>query len=64
MTQERKNVRKIAEFSALFLSLDDEGQDRTLAILRSLGYAQSVMCSLKLDELRKSHISPQNPPRP
>lgn len=64
MTQERQNIRKMAEFSALFLTLDKEGQDCTLAILRSLGYAQAVMCSLKQSELSEDHISPQNSPQP
>lgn len=58
MTQERENVRKIAEFSAVFLTLDDEGQDCILAVLRSLGFAQSVMCLFKEDEL--PHKPPDN----
>ncbi len=58
MTQERDDVRKIAEFNALFLTLDDKGQDDALAILRSLGFAQSTMYSLKQDEL--PHEPPEN----
>lgn len=50
MTQEREDVRKIAEFNALFLTLDDRGQDCALSILRSLGFAQSFMCSLNQNE--------------
>lgn len=37
------NVKRIAELNALFLTLDNKGQDSALTILRSLGFAQSVM---------------------
>lgn len=47
MTQKKKDVKKISELNALFLNLDDIGQDSALTILRSLGFAQSVMCSQK-----------------
>lgn len=47
MTQEREDIRRIAELNALFMTLDNRGQDGALTILRSLGFAQSVMCSPK-----------------
>lgn len=40
----------ITEFHSVFLSLDDKGQDCALAILKSLEFAQSIMCSPKEDE--------------
>lgn len=46
MTQIENNIDKIAEFNALFLTLNDKGQDAALIILRSLKFAQSVMCTL------------------
>ena len=58
MTQKTENVRKIAELNALFLSLDDRGQDSALTILRSLEFAQSVMCSAKQEE--QPQILPEN----
>lgn len=50
MTQNRADVKRLAELNALFLTLDDKGQDSALTILRSLGFAQSVMCSPNLTE--------------
>lgn len=50
MTQEREDVKRIAELNALFLTLDDKGQDSALTLLRSLGFAQSVMCPTKQAE--------------
>lgn len=47
MTQKNKDMKKISELNALFLNLDNTGQDSALTILRSLGFAQSVMCSQK-----------------
>lgn len=41
------NVKRIAELNSLFLTLDNKGQDSALTILRSLGFAQSVMGSPK-----------------
>lgn len=43
MTQEKENIRRIAEFNALFLSLNEKGQEAALTVLQSLGFAQSVM---------------------
>lgn len=45
MTQEKENIRRIAEFNALFLSLNEKGQEAALTVLQSLGFAQSVMHS-------------------
>lgn len=47
MTQNKEDVERLAELNSLFLTLDDKGQDSALIILRSLGFAQSVMCSKK-----------------
>lgn len=47
MTQNKEKVERLAELNSLFLSLDDKGQDSALIILRSLDFAQSVMCSSK-----------------
>lgn len=44
MTQKEEDVNRIAEFNALFLTLNDRGKDAALTVLRSLGFAQSVMC--------------------
>lgn len=44
MTQEREAVKRMAEFRKLFLELNEKGQETALAVLRSLGFAQSVVC--------------------
>lgn len=49
MTQERDDVKKLAELSALFMALDAKGQDSALTVLRSLSFAQSVTCPPPLD---------------
>lgn len=56
MTQIKADVKRLVELNALFLNLDDKGQDSALTILRSLGFAQSVMCSLNSVE------QPRKPP--
>lgn len=43
MTQIKDNVQHIAEFNALFMNLNEKGQDAALTVLRSLNFAQSVM---------------------
>lgn len=53
MAQDREDIKRIAEFNALFLTLTDKGQDAALTILRSLGFAQSVMCPPGADQPRK-----------
>lgn len=47
MVYDTENVKKIAELNSLFLNLNDIGQDSALTILRSLRFAQLVMCSPK-----------------
>lgn len=42
MTQKRTDVQKIAELNAIFLTLNEQGQESALAILKSLEFAQSV----------------------
>lgn len=56
MTQNKADVKRLAELNTLFLTLDDKGQDSALTILRSLGFAQSVMCSSNSAE------QPRKPP--
>lgn len=48
--KDAEDVKKIAELNALFLALDERGQDSALTLLRSLGFAQSIMCSPKRKE--------------
>lgn len=43
MTQEKENIQRITEFNALFLSLNEKGQEAALMVLQSLEFAQSVM---------------------
>lgn len=44
MTQEKEYTKRIAEFNTLFIALNDEGQKAALTILKSLEFAQQVMC--------------------
>lgn len=44
MTQKRMDAQKIAEMNAIFLTLNEKGQESVLTILKSLEFAQSVMC--------------------
>lgn len=41
----REQAKKIAELNALFLTLNEKGQESALTILRSLEFAQSVTLS-------------------
>lgn len=50
MTQNEKQIKRIAELNSIFLTLDDKGQDSVLMILRSLDFAQSVMNLSQEDE--------------
>lgn len=43
MTQRKDNIQRINEFHVLFTGLNDKGQEAALIILKSLGFAQSVM---------------------
>ena len=43
MPQGSEQIKKLAELNALFLSLNDKGQEGALTVLRSLELAQSVM---------------------
>lgn len=42
MTQTNESIRKLAEFNALFLTLNEKGQDAALTVLQSLSFAQSL----------------------
>lgn len=55
MTQMSENTKRIAEFNALFLTLNEKGQEAALTVLRSLGFAQSVMG-------QQADAQPSNPP--
>ncbi len=43
MTQANVSVDRLAEFKALFLGLDEIGQEAAIIILKSLEFAQSVV---------------------
>ena len=43
MTQANVSVDRLAEFKALFLCLDEIGQEAAIIILKSLEFAQSVV---------------------
>lgn len=43
MTQTKETVRRTTEFNALFLNLNEKGQEAALTVLKSLDFAQSVM---------------------
>lgn len=43
MTQTNEQTPRITEFRKLFSTLDEDGQERALSILRTLEYAQSVI---------------------
>ena len=43
MTQTKDNVQRVNEFNAIFVGLNDKGQEAALTVLRALGFAQSVM---------------------
>ncbi len=47
MAQANEQVKRIAEFNAMFLTLNEKGQEAALTVLQSLDFAQSVMCSKK-----------------
>lgn len=42
MTQTEEQRAKATEYERVFLTLDEEGQEHALSILRTLGAAQSV----------------------
>lgn len=44
MTQKQDGTQKLAEMNAIFLGLNEKGQESALMILKSLEFAQSVMC--------------------
>ena len=50
MTQIKDDIQRVAEFNALFMNLNEKGQETALIILRSLGFAQSVMYSQEKDQ--------------
>lgn len=60
MVQNKTDLKRLTELNTLFLTLDNKGQDSALMILRSLGFAESVMCSPKLAE--QSHKLPADRP--
>lgn len=44
MAQQTENVKMTASLKTHFTDLDNNGQDTALAILRSLEFAQNVIC--------------------
>lgn len=53
MTQKKENIQRITEFNALFMNLNERGQEAALTVLRSLGFAQSVMYSQRAENQSK-----------
>lgn len=49
MTQTKEKIQHIAEFNALFMNLNEKGQEAALTVLRALEFAQSVMHAQKSD---------------
>lgn len=43
MTRLKNDAKRVSELNVLFMALNNKGQDSALVILRSLGFAQSVM---------------------
>lgn len=43
MTQTKEDVLRNAKFNALFMNLNEKGQEAALNVLMSLDFAQSVM---------------------
>ena len=53
MTQTKGNAQCTAEFNVLFMNLNEKGQEAALTVLRSLDFAQSVMCLQGAENQRK-----------
>lgn len=45
MTRKKEDVQRNAKFNALFINLNEKGQEAALNVLMSLDFAQSVMYS-------------------
>lgn len=52
MTQTKGNVQRTDEFNVLFMKLNEKGQEAALTVLRSLDFAQSVMCLQRTENQR------------
>lgn len=52
MTQTKSNVQRTDEFNVLFMNLNEKGQEAALTVLRSLDFAQSVMCLQRAENQR------------
>ena len=57
MTQKQDGTQKLAEMNAIFLGLNEKGQESALMILKSLEFAQSVMCGKKGEQSREKNIT-------
>ena len=58
MAQKREiTQKKIEELNALFLNLDEKGQERAMIVLRSLEFAQSVMCGTEKGFSKKREVA-------
>lgn len=44
MTTTNQDESRLAELSAVFVTLDDRAKDSAITILRALDFAQSVVC--------------------
>ncbi len=58
MTRRKEDVQRADEFQELFISLNERSQEAALTILRSLGFAQSVMYSQKAEKQRNPAKQP------
>ena len=56
MTQKDSNSKEM-EFVKIFLALDERGQESALIILKSLEFAQSVMCGTEKGFSEKREVS-------
>ncbi len=52
MTQTKEDVLRNAKFNALFMNLNEKGQEAALNVLMSLDFAQSVMYSQMAENQR------------
>ena len=52
MTQTKDNIQRVAEFNALFMNLNERGQEAALTVLQALGFSLSVMFSQDAEKQR------------
>ena len=52
MTQKKQDEMRNAKFTAIFMNLNEKGQDAALNVLMALDFAQSVMYSQMAENQR------------